>query len=313
MASGLIWWLVENRYEDGDAAADLRWILYLPETFLFVALAVSVALVARLGHPLVAMLWALVFLATLSRFPETSPLLGILVGRVHPLGLLPIITLVGVAVAFSREERATTLTQSQYLLALVGVAPIIATVAIYRSSTSFAEVAVVSDLPRFVFVAGVGAAVGLSRVSVPRLLALGAVASLLSPNVLAVLWSVAGFSSGGSLLKDPLLILLVAGASVLVGDAARRSDEFHTRPLTLLIAVNAFNAADALATRLVLDTGRATEANPLVRSVGLPAKLLIVGGASYLLYRLRPQYLIWPVVALLAVLIWHLAGVGINA
>jgi len=128
-----------------------------------------------------------------------------------------------------------------------------------------------------------------------------------------VLWRIAGFGSGGSLIADPMLMLLVALGSVAVGAFASRIDEIRGHPLILLVVVNVLNATDALATQLALDSGRATEANPLVQSIGLPAKLLIVGVASYLLYRLRPKHLIWPALALLAVLVWHLAGVGINA
>jgi hypothetical protein len=73
-------------------------------------------------------------------------------------------------------------------------------------------------------------------------------------------------------------------------------------PLFLLAAVNVLNVGDALLTAFLIRSGLASELNPVASVLGIPGKLFLVGTASYLLYRIRPRALIWPTLALAAVL-----------
>jgi hypothetical protein len=91
--------------------------------------------------------------------------------------------------------------------------------------------------------------------------------------------------------------------------AMRGSEE---SPLGLLIAVNVLNVADAALTQFAIRAGQATELNPLVRSIGLPAKIVGVGLLSWLLYRKRPALLLIPAAALLLVLAYHVSGLVID-
>ena len=75
-----------------------------------------------------------------------------------------------------------------------------------------------------------------------------------------------------------------------------------------LIMLNVLNLADAVLTRFALTSEQAIESNPVVRAIGLPTKLVVVGGLSVLLYRLRPRVLPWIVLLLSAVIVWHAAG-----
>jgi hypothetical protein len=72
-------------------------------------------------------------------------------------------------------------------------------------------------------------------------------------------------------------------------------------PLFLLVAVNGLNAADAILTDLSIRRGIATELNPVASALGSGGKLVLVAVASYLLYRIRPRALLWPTLALAAV------------
>lgn len=80
------------------------------------------------------------------------------------------------------------------------------------------------------------------------------------------------------------------------------------RPLALVVSVNILNMVDGLLSDVWLRSGDALEANPFVGVIGLPAKILLVAAASLGLYRLRPRALIWPTLALVGVLGYHLAG-----
>jgi hypothetical protein len=84
------------------------------------------------------------------------------------------------------------------------------------------------------------------------------------------------------------------------------------RPLRLLIAVNALNVVDAVMTFLAVRSGGAFEANPVVRFAGLPAKIIVVGLLTWLLYRRKPSALVWPFAALLWVAGYHVAGILVN-
>jgi hypothetical protein len=66
----------------------------------------------------------------------------------------------------------------------------------------------------------------------------------------------------------------------------------------------ALNAVDAALTTIALRRGAAVEANPVVRTIGMPGKLVLVAVAGWLLYLLRPRALWIPIAALGAVAVW---------
>jgi hypothetical protein len=78
--------------------------------------------------------------------------------------------------------------------------------------------------------------------------------------------------------------------------------------LILPVAVNVLNAIDAVLTVHAVRHVGAVEANGIVRFIGLPAKVLIVALATVLLTRTHKRALIWPTLALAAVVSWHLGG-----
>jgi presenilin-like A22 family membrane protease len=59
-------------------------------------------------------------------------------------------------------------------------------------------------------------------------------------------------------------------------------------------------------------SGGAYESNPVVRFMGLPAKIVLVGLLTWHLYRRKPSALVWPFVALLSVAGYHVAGILVN-
>ena len=73
-------------------------------------------------------------------------------------------------------------------------------------------------------------------------------------------------------------------------------------------ALNALNVADALLTTIALRAGVAVEANPVVRTIGMPGKVVLVALAGWALYRLRPGALAVPIVALALVVTWTAAN-----
>jgi len=107
-----------------------------------------------------------------------------------------------------------------------------------------------------------------------------------------------------------LLSALVLSTWEPLSAAMRRSEE---SPVALLVAVNVLNVADALFTQFAVGAGQATELNPLVRSIGVPAKVVGVGLLSWLLYRKRPALLLIPIAVLLVVLAYHVSGFVIDA
>lgn len=115
--------------------------------------------------------------------------------------------------------------------------------------------------------------------------------------------------------SDPVSILWAAGpflAGVMLASAweplATTFRRERTRPLHLLIAVNALNLSDALLTAIATRSGSALELNPLIRYGGLPLKLVFVGVLSWLLYRRRPSALVWPAIVLFWVVLYHVNG-----
>jgi hypothetical protein len=88
--------------------------------------------------------------------------------------------------------------------------------------------------------------------------------------------------------------------------------KLQERPLRLAIAVNVLNLVDALMTLVAVRSGGAYESNPVVRLVGLPAKVVLVGLLTWLLYRRKSSALVWPFAALLLVAGYHVAGMVVN-
>jgi hypothetical protein len=76
----------------------------------------------------------------------------------------------------------------------------------------------------------------------------------------------------------------------------------------LLVAVNLLNVADAVLTVHAVRHVGAVEANGIVKIIGLPAKIVIVGIATIILARTRKRALIWPILGLAAVVSWHVGG-----
>src|SRR5205823_1465109 len=84
--------------------------------------------------------------------------------------------------------------------------------------------------------------------------------------------------------------LPVVGCALIASLWDRLADAMRwtiARPMSLLVTVNLLNLADAVLTRFAVSAGAAVELNPVVRLIGLPAKLLLVGLLSWLLYRRR--------------------------
>ena len=106
-----------------------------------------------------------------------------------------------------------------------------------------------------------------------------------------------------------IAVALLASFWQPLSSLLRRMEE---RPLRLVVAVNVLNVVDAVMTSLVVRSGGAVEANPLVHFGGLPAKIILVGVLTWLLYRRRPASLVWPAAALLWVACYHVCGIFVN-
>jgi hypothetical protein len=72
--------------------------------------------------------------------------------------------------------------------------------------------------------------------------------------------------------------------------------------------INALNLLDALLTALLVTNGVASEANPVVTSIGWHGKFALVLAASLVLDRLRPRALAVPCVALSLVVCYSAVG-----
>jgi hypothetical protein len=86
-----------------------------------------------------------------------------------------------------------------------------------------------------------------------------------------------------------------------------------SRPWVLVGVLNALNLADVAFTSVALRSGQAVEANPVAAWIGPGAKIAAVGVASVLLARFRPRALVWLVLALAAVVAWHVSGLVLDA
>jgi hypothetical protein len=129
------------------------------------------------------------------------------------------------------------------------------------------------------------------------------------------LWSEPGYALS-DVLPYAMRQLWPIAAVGLIASAwqplARATRKLQERPIKLMIAVNALNLVDAVMTLIAVESGHAFETNPVIRFAGLPAKIVLVGLLTWLLYRRKPSALVWPFAALLWVACYHVAGIFVN-
>lgn len=113
-----------------------------------------------------------------------------------------------------------------------------------------------------------------------------------------------------SRILAPALPYLVATAAGLGWRLlAAWFDSLRSRsPRTLLAGVLLLNAGDVVMTVLLTQLDGAAEVNPIVRAIGLPAKLVLVSVAAAIVAHFRPAALVWPVVVMFGVTTWHVSG-----
>ena len=114
-------------------------------------------------------------------------------------------------------------------------------------------------------------------------------------------------------LLSVLPFVVVVGLGIAPGPAARALERLRESPLSALILLNVLNVADAILTWAAIDTHQASEANPVVRMLGLPAKVMLVAAISLVLYRRRPRVLAWTALVFIGVIAWHVAGMYFTA
>ena len=102
-----------------------------------------------------------------------------------------------------------------------------------------------------------------------------------------------------------------APAAAPTGPARSALATLAGSPLALLLTVNVLNVLDAALTVLWIEMGIALEANPVVDAIGFPAKVVAVAIGSYVVYRLRPRWLLVPIAALAAVCVYHVVGAAV--
>jgi hypothetical protein len=129
------------------------------------------------------------------------------------------------------------------------------------------------------------------------------------------LWSEPGYALGDVLPYAIGQLWPIVALGLIASEwepLARAIRNLQKRPIKLVIAVNALNLVDAVMTFIAVETGGAFETNPFVRFAGLPAKVVLVGLLTWLLYRRKPSALVWPFAALLWVAAYHVAGIFVN-
>jgi hypothetical protein len=107
--------------------------------------------------------------------------------------------------------------------------------------------------------------------------------------------------------------VLVTGLGLAPRPLARALERLRESPLSALVLVNVLNVADAVLTWAAIDSKQASEANPVVRMLGLPAKVMLVAAISLVLYRRQPRALAWVVLIFTGVIAWHVAGLYFTA
>lgn len=161
-------------------------------------------------------------------------------------------------------------------------------------------------------VAGVTRPPWLMGQALVSLAASGSAAALL---VAALVAPVPDFrlDEAGPYLMNSVLPLLALGVAAAIWEPIQLLATWaKTAPRRLAVLLNLLNVADALMTHFAVRSGDALELNPIVRYVGLPLKIVVVAGVSILIYRLKPHAIIWPTLALLLVLAYHLSGLFIS-
>lgn len=105
-----------------------------------------------------------------------------------------------------------------------------------------------------------------------------------------------------------LLILALALCRPAAHTVAETVAEARKRPAGTLALLNGLNVLDAILSDAAIGADAARELNPVVLAIGTPAKLLLVGALSGLLYWKRPQALVWPTLAFAVLSAYHLTG-----
>ena len=141
-------------------------------------------------------------------------------------------------------------------------------------------------------------------------------AAVAVPVMVQLDWYSVAFPGSSSVVHAVLFTMPFVGVTALgiaPGPAARALDRLRRTPLSALVLLNVLNVADAVLTWLAIDSHQASEANPVVRMLGLPAKVMLVAAISLVLYRRRPRALAWTVLIFLGVMAWHVAGIYLTA
>ena len=160
-------------------------------------------------------------------------------------------------------------------------------------------------MPPFLF----GLALGTRR---PRLLwAAVAVPFLFQADVYALLWPSVQATTSATLTVLPFVAMCAVGLAFR--PMTRALERLRDAPLAALVLLNVLNVADAVLTWIAVRSHQAVEANPVVRTLGLPAKVLLVALIGLALYRLRPRVIVWGVAVMVAVIAWHVAGLYLTA
>jgi uncharacterized protein DUF5658 len=230
-----------------------------------------------------------------------------------PLVDLALVLVPGWVVAIRvRARRWPEVTDPPAVAAILATAALVAT-----SAWTTAVIQASVDIRAVVAVGVFGIVVGAARPWWPWLHVL--FATLVAGSLVSFVGSLLMPYPGFSLLEElryegkiawPIVVIgLLASGWQPLAWALRRMQE---RPFRLVVAVNLLNVVDAMMTTLAVRSGGAVEANPLVRFGGLPAKIILVGVLTWLLYRRRPTSLVWPAAALLWVACYHVGGILVN-
>jgi hypothetical protein len=136
------------------------------------------------------------------------------------------------------------------------------------------------------------------------------------PVLVQIDWFSVAYPSSSPVLQTLFATLPFVGVTALgvaPGPLARILGRLRSTPLSTLVLLNVLNVADAVLTWIAVDANQAVEANPVVRMLGLPAKVMLVAAISLVLYRRRPRALAWTLPVFVGVLAWHVAGAYLTA
>ena len=287
-------------------AQALHHVLELTPPFLAVA-CLSIVMARALGRwwaPLPVLLFV-VMAGALGDWSWTEQPLGVMApsaGARPPVVLAQAALLMAPGLALGRRLPRLRLdpADAAALSALGGVALVL----IHTTNSLSVETTNASVLPVAALVFALGAVLSGHR-DAQRWIGAGALTVALSADWLGPWLGGSKPVISMSIPAQCLVVLLLASAWRPVADVLRR---LETRQAGLLIAVNVLNIADALATEYGLRSGAVAEANPVIRLIGLPAKVCGVAVVSYVVWRSWPRLLLLPLVALTIVAMWHLQG-----